>query len=203
MYLTFFVLMQPISYNSARGGISQITERGDTTASFLLVQPARFRTPGLSPDSHQLSTYSPELELDSPFFYLIHLDSHLIHLNSQQIHLNSNLIHLSFTWITLTLNSCTWFYILGLWTPACTVASQVLEISSQWRFMWYEVSLKVLLSFNICWKMQIFCPDVEPWTCHKLITTFDIWHVGENIKGTICDDRLKKYKDRILWEFSI
>ena len=35
-------LLQPISYNSARGGISQITERGDTTASFLLVQPARF-----------------------------------------------------------------------------------------------------------------------------------------------------------------
>ena len=29
---------------------------------------------------------------------------------------------------------------LGLWTPASTVASQVLEIWSLWRFMWYEVS---------------------------------------------------------------
>ena len=32
---------QPISYSSPRGGISQITEKGPTTASFLLVQQAR------------------------------------------------------------------------------------------------------------------------------------------------------------------
>ena len=38
--------MQPISYSSARGGISQITEKGDTTASFLLVQQARLTDSG-------------------------------------------------------------------------------------------------------------------------------------------------------------
>ena len=29
---------EPISYSSLRGGISQITEKGDVTASFLLIQ---------------------------------------------------------------------------------------------------------------------------------------------------------------------
>ena len=40
------LLFQPVSYNSARGGISQITETGEVTASFLLVQPARVEDSG-------------------------------------------------------------------------------------------------------------------------------------------------------------
>ena len=36
-----------ISYSSPRGGISQITEKGDTTASFLLVQGAKTSDSGL------------------------------------------------------------------------------------------------------------------------------------------------------------
>jgi len=40
-YIFWYQNEQPISYSSPRGGISQITEKGDTTASFLLVQQAR------------------------------------------------------------------------------------------------------------------------------------------------------------------
>merc|ERR1712080_40272 len=45
-YIFWYHNKEPISYNSARGGISQITEKGDTTASFLLVQPARLTDSG-------------------------------------------------------------------------------------------------------------------------------------------------------------
>lgn len=45
-YIFWYHNQEPISYNSARGGISQITEKGDTTASFLLVQPARLTDSG-------------------------------------------------------------------------------------------------------------------------------------------------------------
>ena len=36
-----YCAFQPISYSSARGGVSQITEKGSVTASFLLIQEAR------------------------------------------------------------------------------------------------------------------------------------------------------------------
>ena len=39
-------LLQPISYSSPRGGISQITVKGDTTTSFLLVQEASLTDSG-------------------------------------------------------------------------------------------------------------------------------------------------------------
>lgn len=45
-YIFWYHNQEPISYNSARGGISQITEKGDTTASFLLVQPAKVTDSG-------------------------------------------------------------------------------------------------------------------------------------------------------------
>ena len=38
--------LQPISYSSPRGGISQVTEKGDVTASFLLLQQARVTDSG-------------------------------------------------------------------------------------------------------------------------------------------------------------
>jgi len=45
-YIFWYQNEQPISYSSPRGGISQITEKGDTTASFLLVQQARVTDSG-------------------------------------------------------------------------------------------------------------------------------------------------------------
>jgi hypothetical protein len=42
---TTFVL-QSITYDSPRGGVSQITEKGDITVSFLLVQSARLSDSG-------------------------------------------------------------------------------------------------------------------------------------------------------------
>merc|ERR1719474_918616 len=45
-YIFWYQNDQPISYSSPRGGISQITEKGDTTASFLLVQQARVTDSG-------------------------------------------------------------------------------------------------------------------------------------------------------------
>ena len=45
-YITYQILVeiqvqtQAISYDSPRGGVSQITEKGETTASFLLIQVA-------------------------------------------------------------------------------------------------------------------------------------------------------------------
>jgi len=45
-YIFWYQNEQPISYNSPRGGISQITEKGDITASFLLVQQARVTDSG-------------------------------------------------------------------------------------------------------------------------------------------------------------
>jgi len=45
-YIFWYHNQQPISYSSARGGISQVTEKGDTTASFLLVQQARLTDSG-------------------------------------------------------------------------------------------------------------------------------------------------------------
>ena len=44
MFIMF--LLQPISYSSPRGGISQITVKGDTTTSFLLVQEASLTDSG-------------------------------------------------------------------------------------------------------------------------------------------------------------
>ena len=44
MYLSYIsecVLLQIISYDSPRGGVSVITEKGDVTASFLVVQHAK------------------------------------------------------------------------------------------------------------------------------------------------------------------
>ena len=38
--------MQSITYDSPRGGVSQITEKGDVTVSFLLVQSARLSDSG-------------------------------------------------------------------------------------------------------------------------------------------------------------
>merc|ERR1711974_64993 len=76
-YIFWYHNNQPISYNSARGGISQITERGDTTASFLLVQPARLMDSGLysyqpsvgdlkSVTVHVIRSADPEKWLPSP-----------------------------------------------------------------------------------------------------------------------------------------
>jgi len=76
-YIFWYHNNQPISYNSARGGISQITERGDTTASFLLVQPARLIDSGLyscqpsvgdlkSVTVHVIRSADPEKWLPSP-----------------------------------------------------------------------------------------------------------------------------------------
>merc|ERR1712228_584106 len=45
-YIFWYHNGQPISYSSIRGGISQITEKGDITASFLLVQRARVTDSG-------------------------------------------------------------------------------------------------------------------------------------------------------------
>ena len=45
-YVVQWFTFQPISYSSPRGGISQITEKGDTTASFLLVQQAHVTDSG-------------------------------------------------------------------------------------------------------------------------------------------------------------
>ena len=39
-------IFQPISYSSPRGGISQVTEKGEVTASFLLLQQARVTDSG-------------------------------------------------------------------------------------------------------------------------------------------------------------
>ena len=39
-------MFQPISYSSDRGGISQVTDKGETTASFLLVQNTRLEDSG-------------------------------------------------------------------------------------------------------------------------------------------------------------
>ncbi|KAK9506569.1 hypothetical protein O3M35_008473 [Rhynocoris fuscipes] len=41
MYDYLFVLFQIISYDSPRGGVSVITEKGETTTSFLLIQRAK------------------------------------------------------------------------------------------------------------------------------------------------------------------
>ena len=40
-YMSVYVLLQIISYDSPRGGVSVITEKGDVTASFLVVQHAK------------------------------------------------------------------------------------------------------------------------------------------------------------------
>ena len=40
-YTYVYVLLQIISYDSPRGGVSVITEKGDVTASFLVVQHAK------------------------------------------------------------------------------------------------------------------------------------------------------------------
>ena len=45
-YIFWYHNGQPISYSSIRGGISQITEKGDVTASFLLIQEARMEDSG-------------------------------------------------------------------------------------------------------------------------------------------------------------
>jgi len=45
-YIFWYQNEQPISYSSPRGGISQITEKGHTTASFLLIQQARVMDSG-------------------------------------------------------------------------------------------------------------------------------------------------------------
>ena len=41
LYISECVLLQIISYDSPRGGVSVITEKGDVTASFLVVQHAK------------------------------------------------------------------------------------------------------------------------------------------------------------------
>lgn len=46
-YETFTLsILQPISYDSARGGVSLITEKGDTTFSYLLIQNAELSDSG-------------------------------------------------------------------------------------------------------------------------------------------------------------
>jgi len=45
-YIFWYRDEQPISYSSPRGGISQVTEKGDVTASFLLLQQARVTDSG-------------------------------------------------------------------------------------------------------------------------------------------------------------
>jgi len=45
-YIFWYHNEHPISYSSLRGGISQITEKGDVTASFLLIQEARMQDSG-------------------------------------------------------------------------------------------------------------------------------------------------------------
>ena len=45
-YIFWYHNQQPISYYSVRGGISQITEKGDITASFLLIQEAKIEDSG-------------------------------------------------------------------------------------------------------------------------------------------------------------
>lgn len=44
--LTFCTYTQPISYDSSRGGVSLITEKGDTTYSYLLIQNAELSDSG-------------------------------------------------------------------------------------------------------------------------------------------------------------
>jgi len=45
-YIFWYRNNQPISYSSPRGGISQVTEKGEVTASFLLLQQARVTDSG-------------------------------------------------------------------------------------------------------------------------------------------------------------
>ena len=45
-YIFWYHDEEPISYSSIRGGISQITEKGKVTASFLLIQHARLGDSG-------------------------------------------------------------------------------------------------------------------------------------------------------------
>ena len=45
-YIFWYQNQQPISYYSVRGGISQITEKGDITASYLLIQQAKLEDSG-------------------------------------------------------------------------------------------------------------------------------------------------------------
>ena len=45
-YIFWYHNQQPISYSSIRGGISQVTEKGEVTASFLLIQQARLADSG-------------------------------------------------------------------------------------------------------------------------------------------------------------
>lgn len=46
MFLVPYLLSQPISYDSSRGGVSLITEKGDTTFSYLLIQNAELSDSG-------------------------------------------------------------------------------------------------------------------------------------------------------------
>ena len=45
-YIFWYHDEEPISYSSVRGGISQITEKGPVTASYLLIQEARMQDSG-------------------------------------------------------------------------------------------------------------------------------------------------------------
>ena len=136
-------LLQPISYNSARGGISQITERGDTTASFLLVQPARFcicicvfvlylwkqntregKYNRIFPSRPARKVFSSQL---TPMCILCFVFVFVF-------------VYLYLCLCICETNPAPLTQLLpGLSTPASTAANQVLEISSRWRFMWYEV----------------------------------------------------------------
>lgn len=40
LYKIYFTFLQVINYDSSRGGVSVITEKGDVTTSFLLIQNA-------------------------------------------------------------------------------------------------------------------------------------------------------------------
>lgn len=74
-YWGFFFIFQEINYDSPRGGVSVITEKGDITTSYLLIQRAKVSDSGkymCSPSSANPETVNVHI-LNGKFFLFFYL----------------------------------------------------------------------------------------------------------------------------------
>lgn len=71
------LFFQVISYDSSRGGVSVITEKGDVTTSFLLIQHADISDSGkysCSPSNADVASVRVHVLNGKFFFYILFLD---------------------------------------------------------------------------------------------------------------------------------
>lgn len=140
----YYSLLQEINYDSPRGGVSVITEKGDITTSYLLIQRARISDSGKYTCSP--SSANPET-----------INVHILNGKSRNLHRKVGASHPHYYYLkkilsTLFIFIC--FSQLPFYIPKCKCDTQadniMLGLKNIWINMWWDGYAPDLRRFLQC-----------------------------------------------------